>query len=64
METLQPVEFKFDRPGEHGLATRSFGEGVLTATEAREVVVDQIRDELLRHYDPSLCMTDATGHAA
>ena len=51
--------FQFDRPAEHGLAPRSYGEGVLTATEARELVVDSIRDAVLAHYDP----TDAADRA-
>lgn len=49
--------FKFDRPSEHGLSAKSFGEGVLTAAEARELVVDSIRDAILAHFDP----TDAMG---
>ena len=49
--------FQFDRPSEHGLAVKSFGEGVLTAPEARELVVDSIRDAILAHFDP----TDAMG---
>lgn len=52
--------FRFDRPAEHGLATRSYGEGVLTAIEARELVVDSIRDAVLAHYDPA----DAADRAA
>ena len=45
--------FEFDRPSEHGLGTKSFGEGVLTGVEAREAVVDSIRDAILAHYDPT-----------
>jgi hypothetical protein len=48
--------FQFDRPSEHGLAARSFGEGVLTAPEAREGVVDSIRDAVLAHFDPADAM--------
>jgi hypothetical protein len=51
--------FQFDRPGEHGLGTKSYGEGILTAAEAREAVVDSIRDAILAHYDP----TEAMGRA-
>ena len=47
------LRFQFDRPAEHGLGPKSFGEGVLTAPEAREQVVDSIRDAVLAHYDPS-----------
>ena len=46
------LRFQFDRPAEHGLGPKSFGEGVLTAPEARESVVDSIRDAVLTHYDP------------
>ena len=45
--------FQFDRPSEHGLGTKSYADGVLTAPEAREQVVDSIRDAVLAHYDPS-----------
>ena len=48
------LRFQFDRPAEHGLGPKSFGEGVLTAPEAREQVVDSIRDAILAHYDPGV----------
>jgi len=47
------LRFQFDRPAEHGLGPKSFGDGVLTAPEAREQVVDSIRDGVLAHFDPS-----------
>jgi hypothetical protein len=47
------LRFQFDRPAEHGLGPKSFADGVLTAPEAREQVVDSIRDGVLAHYDPS-----------
>jgi len=51
----EPTElrFQFDRPAERGLGPKTFGEGVLTAPEARESVVDSIRDAALAHFDPS-----------
>lgn len=45
--------FQFDRPAEHGLAARSFGEGAVPTAEAREAAVDSIRDAVLAHYDPT-----------
>ena len=47
------LRFQFDRPAERGLGPKSFGEGFLTAPEARESVVDRIRDAVLTHFDPS-----------
>jgi hypothetical protein len=46
------LRFQFDRPAEHGLGPKSFGDGALTAPEAREQVVDSIRDGVLAHFDP------------
>ncbi len=46
-------EFQFDRPAEHGLAPRSFGEGSFARPETREAIADLIRDEILRHCDPA-----------
>jgi hypothetical protein len=45
--------FQFDRPAEHGLAPRTYGEGTFPGPEAREVVADRLRDALLANYDPS-----------
>ena len=45
--------FQFDRPAEHGLAPRTYGEGSLPGADAREVVADRLRDALLANYDPS-----------
>jgi hypothetical protein len=53
MSESTELRFHFDRPAEHGLGPKSFGEGILTAPEARESVVDSIRDAALAHYDPS-----------
>ena len=46
-------EFQFDRPAEHGLAPRTYGEGSLPGADAREAVADRLRDALLANYDPS-----------
>ena len=45
--------FQFDRPAEHGLAPRTYGEGAFPGAEAREAVADRLRDALLANYDPS-----------
>ena len=47
------LRFPFDRPAEHGLGPKSLGDGIFTAPEAREQVVDSIRDAVLAHFDPS-----------
>ena len=45
--------FQFDRPAEHGLAPRTYGDGTFPGPEAREAVADRLRDALLANYDPS-----------
>jgi hypothetical protein len=45
--------FQFDRPAEHGLAPRTYGEGSFPGAEAREAAADRLRDALLVNYDPS-----------
>jgi hypothetical protein len=60
MNPEQPASaFEFDRPYSHGLSAPSFGEGAFTGVEAREVLVDLIRDAVLRHYDPSETLVQA-----
>ena len=53
-------EFQFDRPAEHGLAPRIYGEGSFPASDAREVVADRLRDALMANYDPSEELTRMT----
>ena len=45
--------FQFDPPYSRGLSSTTFGEGVWVSAEAREGMVDLIRDAILRHYDPA-----------
>ena len=52
MHPDEPV-FQFDRPYSRGLATPTFSEGALVHPQAREGLVDLIRDAILRHYDPA-----------
>ena len=55
--------FEFDRPAEHGLGPRLYGDGVLTTLETREAIVDLMRDEVLRHVDVADMLAQTAGPA-
>jgi hypothetical protein len=45
--------FQFDRPSQSTLGAKTAGDGAMESPEAVEAIADRVRDEILRHVDPS-----------
>jgi len=52
-ELTTTATFQFDRPSQNGLGAKTAGDGAMESPEAVEVVADRVRDDILRHVDPS-----------
>jgi hypothetical protein len=61
---METETFKFDRPSQHGLGPQTLGEGAIDNPEAVEAIADRVRDEILRHVDPSEVISPGGGVGA